>query len=98
MSRVDGDDPLVYTVRDLNQRTASIISAIEMAGKPAFITRHGQFVAMITPLASGQVESHVLAEMARKIGEPTATGPQPPSTAAAIGTLTCRDGVANRAV
>ena len=80
MSRVDGDDPLVYTVRDLNQRTASIISEIEMAGKPAFITRHGRFVAMITPLASGQVESHVLAEMARKIGEPTATGPQLPGT------------------
>ena len=73
MSRVDGDDPLVYTVRDLNQRTASIISEIEMAGKPAFITRHGRFVAMITPLAAGQVESRVLAEMAREIGEPTAT-------------------------
>jgi antitoxin (DNA-binding transcriptional repressor) of toxin-antitoxin stability system len=72
-SRVDGDDPLVYTVRDLNQRTASIISEIEMAGKPAFITRHGRFVAMITPLASGQVESRVLAEMAREIGEPTPT-------------------------
>ena len=72
--------PLVYTVRDLNQRTASIISEIEMAGKPAFITRHGRFVAMITPLAPGQVESYVLAEMAREIGEPTAIGPQPPGT------------------
>ena len=80
MSRVDGDDPLVYTVRDLNQRTASIISEIEMAGKPAFITRHGRFVAMITPLAPGQVESHVLAEMAREIGEPTATDPRLPGT------------------
>jgi antitoxin (DNA-binding transcriptional repressor) of toxin-antitoxin stability system len=80
MSRVDGDDPLVYTVRDLNQRTARIISEIEMAGKPAFITRHGRFVAMITPLASGQVESHVLAEMAHEIGEPTVTDPQLPGT------------------
>ena len=79
MPRVDGDDPLVYTVHDLNQRTASIISEIEMAGKPAFITRHGRFVAMITPLAPGQVESRVLAEMAREIGEPRATDPQPPN-------------------
>ena len=80
MSRVDDDDSLVYTVRDLNQRTASIISEIEMAGKPAFITRHGRFVAMITPLAPGQIESHVLAEIAREIGEPTATDPELPVT------------------
>jgi antitoxin (DNA-binding transcriptional repressor) of toxin-antitoxin stability system len=80
MSRADGDDPFVYTMRDLNQRAASIISEIEMAGKPAFITRHGRFVAMITPLVPGQIESYVLAEMAREIDEPTAIGPQPPGT------------------
>ena len=74
-SRVDDDDPLVYTMRDLNQEPARIISEIETAGKPAFITRHGRFVAMITPLALGQVESQVLAEMAREIGERTAGRP-----------------------
>lgn len=72
-------------MRDLDQRTISIISEIEMAGKPAFITRYGRFVAMITPLASGQVESHVLAEMAREIGEPTATGSRPPGTVSSHG-------------
>lgn len=80
ISRVDGDDPLVYTMRELDQRMASIISEIETTGKPAYVTRHGRFVAMITPLAPGQVESRVLAEMAREIGEPTATGPRPPGT------------------
>ncbi len=80
MSRADDDDPFVYTMHDLNQRAASIISEIEMAGKHAFITRHGRFVAMITPLAPGQVESYVLAEMASEIGELTAIGPQPPGT------------------
>jgi antitoxin (DNA-binding transcriptional repressor) of toxin-antitoxin stability system len=74
-SRVDDDDPLVYTMRDLNQEPARIISEIETAGKPGFITRHGRFVAMITPLAAGQVESRVLAEMAREIGERTAGRP-----------------------
>jgi prevent-host-death family protein len=76
----DDDDALVYTMRDLNQRTAVIMSQVEKTGKPAFITRHGRFVAMITPLAPGQVESRVLAEMAREIGEPRATDPQPPSS------------------
>jgi len=85
MTRVAGDGPLVYTVRDLDQRAASIMNEIEMTGQAAFITRYGRFVAMITPLASGQVESHVLAEMARKIGEPTATGPRPPGTVSSHG-------------
>jgi antitoxin (DNA-binding transcriptional repressor) of toxin-antitoxin stability system len=42
---------------------------IETTGKTAFITRHGRFIAIITPLAPGQVESRVLAEMAREIGK-----------------------------
>lgn len=65
--RVGDQEALVYTMRDLNQQTARIMSEIEKTGKPAFITRHGRFVAMITPLAAGQVESRVLAEMAREI-------------------------------
>ena len=69
MPRVDGDDALVYTMRDLNQQTSQIMSEIERTGKTAFITKHGRFVATITPLAPGQVEARVLAEMAREIGK-----------------------------
>jgi len=39
------------------------------SGMPAFITRKGRFVAVITSLAPGQVESRVLAELAREIGK-----------------------------
>lgn len=63
----DDDDALVFTMRDLNQQTARTMNEIEKTGQPAFITKHGRFVAIITPLASGQVESRVLAEMAREI-------------------------------
>ena len=66
----DSDDGvLVYTMRDLNQQTAHIMAEIENSGKPAFITKHGRFVAIITPLAPGQVESRVLAEMERGIAK-----------------------------
>jgi antitoxin (DNA-binding transcriptional repressor) of toxin-antitoxin stability system len=65
----DGDETLVYTMRELNQQTASIMSEIEKTGKTAFITRHGRFVAIIKPLVPGEVESRVLAEMAREIGK-----------------------------
>ncbi len=61
------DDALVFTMRDLNQQTARIMNEIEKIGQPAIITKHGRFVAIITPLAPGQVESRVLAEMAREI-------------------------------
>ena len=64
-----GDEVLVYTMRDLSQQAARIMSEIERTGRPAFITRHGRFVAVIRPLAPGQVESRVLAEMAREIGK-----------------------------
>lgn len=67
--RVEDDEALVYTMRDLNQQTARIMGEVEKTGKPAFITRHGRFIAIITPLAPGQVESRVLAEMARDIGK-----------------------------
>jgi antitoxin (DNA-binding transcriptional repressor) of toxin-antitoxin stability system len=54
-------------MRELNQQTARIMGQIEKTGKPAFVTRHGRFVALIMPLASGQVESRVLAEMTREL-------------------------------
>jgi hypothetical protein len=68
-SWVYGDKALVYTMGELNQQTARIMGLIEKTGKPAFITRYGQFIALITPLAPGQVESRVLTTMAREIGK-----------------------------
>jgi prevent-host-death family protein len=69
MSPVNGDRVLVFTVRDLNQRTGQVIEEIEKYQRPAVITRHGRFVATITPLAPGQLESPVLGAMAREIGQ-----------------------------
>jgi antitoxin (DNA-binding transcriptional repressor) of toxin-antitoxin stability system len=69
-SLVDHEEPvLVFSMRDLNQQTARIMSEIERTGKTAFITKHGRFVATITPLEPGQIESRVLAEMAREIAK-----------------------------
>jgi antitoxin (DNA-binding transcriptional repressor) of toxin-antitoxin stability system len=67
LGQVNDDKALVFTMRGLNQQTARIMGQIEKTGKPAFVTRHGRFVALIMPLASGQVESRVLAEMTREL-------------------------------
>jgi antitoxin (DNA-binding transcriptional repressor) of toxin-antitoxin stability system len=68
MVRASSRDALVYTMRELNQQTARIMGQIEKTGKPAFITSHGRLIALIQPLAPGQVESRVLTAMAREIG------------------------------
>ena len=65
--QVNNDQPGAYTMRQLNQLTAFVMDQIEKNG-PALITRHGHFVAVITPL-EGDVESLVLSAMARKIAK-----------------------------
>lgn len=54
--RVEGE-VLVYTMDDLEQQTARVLGEIERTGKPAFITKHGHYIATITPLAPGQTEA-----------------------------------------
>ena len=46
----NGDKPDVYTMRQLNQRTASVINRVIEKNGPALITRLGRFVAVIMPL------------------------------------------------
>jgi antitoxin (DNA-binding transcriptional repressor) of toxin-antitoxin stability system len=68
-SWADGDEALVFSMRELDQQTVHIMSEIEKAGKPAIITRDGRFIATITPLAPGQIESQVLPEIAGQIAK-----------------------------
>jgi antitoxin (DNA-binding transcriptional repressor) of toxin-antitoxin stability system len=60
-------EPQIYTMRELGQHAAKVMGEIEQSGIPAFITKHGRFIAMITPLAAGRIESLVLAAMAQEI-------------------------------
>lgn len=54
------DAPRIYTMTELNQQTARVLEEVNESGRPAVITRHGRFVAMLTPLAAGQVEAAAL--------------------------------------
>ncbi len=64
-----GDEALIYSVRELGRQAARVIGEIENSGKPAFITRYGRFIATVTPLAPGQVESQILPEIARQVAK-----------------------------
>ena len=68
-SWIDGDQALVFTTEDLPQQAPHIMSMVERLERPVFLTRRGRFVAVIQPLKPGEIESRVLAEMAREIGK-----------------------------
>ncbi len=56
----------IYTMRELNQDTAQVMRKINESGRPALITRHGRFIAMITPLLGKRVEGAVIASLLRE--------------------------------
>lgn len=66
----------IYTMRELNQNTAQVIDEINRSGQPAAVTKHGRFVALITPLLGTQIESLVLSpgrfatELQRRASDP----------------------------
>ena len=78
MVRLGDEEALVFAMRELNQQTAPTIKEIERTGKPAIITNHGRFVAVIRLLAPGQVVSQVLPLVARQLAKPPLTGTEPP--------------------
>lgn len=72
-----------YTMRELNQRTAAVMQAINDSGQPAAITRRGRFVAIIYPVVSEQIEAVAFAaaldatmNVTQVTGERTASGAQ----------------------
>jgi antitoxin (DNA-binding transcriptional repressor) of toxin-antitoxin stability system len=50
----------VVSMRELNQRTSAVMDEINERGCPTLVTKHGHFIALITPLAGHSIESLVL--------------------------------------
>lgn len=56
----------IYTMRELNQDTAHVMKKINDSGRPAVITRHGRFVALVTPLLGRNLEGVAIAALMRE--------------------------------
>ena len=59
-------------MRYLNQKTAHVMQTLNDTKQPAAITRRGQFVALIIPLANADVESALLSavlEQTENVGQ-----------------------------
>ncbi len=70
----------IYTMSQLNQRTAQVLDEVNASGRPAVVTKHGRFVALLPPLAAAGVEaaalsSGALAEELRSRRRAAATQP-----------------------
>lgn len=59
--RVELEEARVVKMRDLTLHTSAVIDEINKSGEPALVSKHGRFVALITPLAGHSIESLVLA-------------------------------------
>ncbi|NUW37043.1 hypothetical protein HTZ77_37420 [Nonomuraea sp. SMC257] len=73
-------DVLIYKMRDLNQRTAEVIQEINDSGRPAVITRHGTFVALITPLLNKGLEGELIARFLEREAAESGHKPAPTDT------------------
>ena len=78
--RVGDDDAFVFAMRELNQQTARIMKKIEKTGQPVIITNRGRFIAIIRPLAPGQVESRVFPRSHARSQNGTKASPPPSGT------------------
>jgi antitoxin (DNA-binding transcriptional repressor) of toxin-antitoxin stability system len=64
----DGDRILGYTMRDLRLRTDQVIDEIQKHQLPAYVTKHGRFIAVIIPFEPAEVEAAVGAAIAQEVG------------------------------
>lgn len=62
---VINDEVRIFKVSDLNQDTAGVLKEINESGRPAVVTKHGRFVAMITPLEGRNVEGLLVGALLR---------------------------------
>jgi len=85
--------PRVIRVRDLAADAEAVIRDLNRSGEPVFLTQHGRFVAVITPVGAGRIESQALAELAPSYVEDAAAQgneAEPFSTAQARGEVQTR--------
>ncbi|MFF3208428.1 type II toxin-antitoxin system Phd/YefM family antitoxin [Streptomyces sp. NPDC002962] len=60
------DNVRVVTMRELSNNASQIVREVNEQDRPAVVTKHGRYVAVIQPLTNAQVESVALRSLARE--------------------------------
>lgn len=66
--RLHLDEARIVTMRELSQKTSDVMEEVVQSGKPAVITRHGRFLAVLSPIQQEKVESFLLANLDEFLG------------------------------
>lgn len=66
MTKISLDKARVVTARELAHGTSRILRELQEAGRPALVTKHGRYIAVIQPLADAEVEAISLRSLARE--------------------------------
>ncbi|MFD8491388.1 hypothetical protein [Streptomyces sp. NPDC059712] len=64
MTKISLDKARVVTARELAHGTSRILRELQEAGRPALVTRHGRYIAVIQPIADAEVEAISLRSLA----------------------------------
>jgi antitoxin (DNA-binding transcriptional repressor) of toxin-antitoxin stability system len=64
----------VYTMRELAQDTSAVVAGILATGQRALLTKRGQFIVAIQPLAPGEMESRAASAIAEYLGDGSEEG------------------------
>ncbi|MCM1943499.1 hypothetical protein NC239_35465 [Streptomyces sp. G3] len=64
MTKISLDKARVVTARELAHGTSRILRELQEAGRPALVTKHGRYIAVIQPLADAEVEAISLRSLA----------------------------------
>ena len=57
----------IVTVRELTRATAEVLRSVNESGEPAVVTRHGRFVAVISPLEGARLEVYAMGRLAERL-------------------------------
>lgn len=60
----------IITVRELTRDTAAVLREINDKSEPALVTRHGRFVALLTPLEGTKLEVRALDRLGSELPDP----------------------------
>lgn len=57
----------IITARELSRDTAAVLNELNEKNEPAIVSRHGKFVALLTPLAGAKLELHALQALSSEL-------------------------------
>ncbi|WP_236244208.1 type II toxin-antitoxin system Phd/YefM family antitoxin [Streptomyces sp. CC210A] len=70
MGEINLGSARIVTMRELSANAAAVVRDINKDGRPALVTKHGRFVAVLTPIAGVRVEAIAIEKMMDSLPQP----------------------------